>query len=132
MGCYRPWGADDAAMDWQAIDERGYWDGLTNETVVTRAAGVICPMARLLLADGTDASPDTGEWAAVVCTITGSPGELRWLAGRAGRSTVSQLQTSTFDVPQTTTGQSVGRSPAALHKSEPLQTRFEVPVPGAR
>jgi hypothetical protein len=61
MGCYRPWSADDAAMGWQAIDERGYWDGLTNGNVVTRAAVVICPMARLLLADGTDASPDTGE-----------------------------------------------------------------------
>jgi hypothetical protein len=46
-------------MGWQAIDERGYWDGLTNGNVVARAAGVICPMAGMLLADGTDASPDT-------------------------------------------------------------------------
>jgi hypothetical protein len=52
-------------MVWQAIDERGYWDGLTNGNVVARAAGVICPTAWVLLADGTDASPDSGEWAAV-------------------------------------------------------------------
>ncbi|MCW3049180.1 MAG: hypothetical protein JWO74_3464 [Solirubrobacterales bacterium] len=57
-------GADDAAMGWQAMDERDSWDGLTNGNVVARAAGVICPMAWMLLADGTDASPNTGEWAA--------------------------------------------------------------------
>jgi hypothetical protein len=64
-------------MRWQAIDERDYWDGLTNGKILTRAAGVVCPMAWLLLADGTDASPDTGEWAAVVLTTSGptaSPG----------------------------------------------------------
>jgi hypothetical protein len=64
MGCCRPVGADDAAMGWQAMDERDSWDGLTNGNVVARAAGVICPMAWMLLADGTDASPNTGEWAA--------------------------------------------------------------------
>jgi hypothetical protein len=57
-------GADDAAMGWQAMDARDYWDGLTNGSVVAPAAGEICPMAWMLLADGTDASPDTGEWAA--------------------------------------------------------------------
>jgi hypothetical protein len=51
-------------MVWQAIDERGYWDGLTNGNVVARAAVGICPMAWMLLADRTDASPDSGEWAA--------------------------------------------------------------------
>jgi hypothetical protein len=60
MGCRRPGGADDAALVWQAIDERGNWDGLTNGNVVARAAGVICPTAWMLLADGTDASPDSG------------------------------------------------------------------------
>jgi hypothetical protein len=51
-------------MGWQAMDERDSWDGLTNGNVVARAAGVICPMAWMLLTDGTDASPDIGEWAA--------------------------------------------------------------------
>jgi hypothetical protein len=80
-GLLPPVGADDAAMGWQAIDERGSWDGLTNETVVTRAAGVICPMARLLLADGTNASRDTGEWA-VVCTITRRTSKHPWPGAR--------------------------------------------------
>jgi hypothetical protein len=48
-------GADDFVIGWEAIDERGYRHGLTNGNVVAWAAGVICPMARILLANGTDA-----------------------------------------------------------------------------
>jgi hypothetical protein len=64
-------GADDFVIGWEAIDERGYRHGLTNGNVVAWAAGVICPMARMLLADGTDASPDTDEGTDHDMTTTG-------------------------------------------------------------